>query len=352
MSHLRIILLAAAVFFVAACNQGTSSAAPSSSDDEYTVHASIQMMRPFDPSSLNDSFQSGTITAQDDQTVSFDVDLYPYRSRPDVVPNPDWKEDDASMQEYLQPYPATNWDESLQAQLLSDLQAAGITPSALDDLTLVTKVSQWALHRMHGDSQSVTDFLVQFQGGVPAILPALEPFFEQHKGDPSWTDEEQFEHELLGKQMYLNQSFGACTSYAIYQATVLRALGIPTRVVQFIPVVDASDPAQLGMVSSGIGDSKVSQAILGYLQPVAGDFVAHTYNEVYVGHQWVRLNYDAVSQPILDAHYLGLMVHVNTYDDLSEIDFAPTWGARYALEQRIAPFLHSNPYRTTALRDH
>src|SRR4029453_12537032 len=46
------------------------------------------------------------------------------------------------------------------------------------------------------------------------------------------------------------------------------------------------------------------------------------------------------------------MVHVHTFNDLSEAGLAATWGTRYALGQRDDVFKHSNPYRTVSLDDH
>jgi hypothetical protein len=46
------------------------------------------------------------------------------------------------------------------------------------------------------------------------------------------------------------------------------------------------------------------------------------------------------------------MLHVHTFNDLSEANLAPTWGLRYAQGKRDKVFAHSNPYRTVHLSDH
>ncbi len=71
-----------------------------------------------------------------------------------------------------------------------------------------------------------------------------------------------------------------------------------------------------------------------------------------MGKRWRRLNYHALGQNVLDSTYLGLMVHVHTFNDLSEAGLAATWGARYGLGKRDGEFKHSNPYRAIALDDH
>ena len=68
---------------------------------------------------------------------------------------------------------------------------------------------------------------------------------------PAGRVQEQLEHELFGRSMFASRTHGSCTSTAIYLTTVLRALGIPTRMVLALPLVDANDAAQLAMVRDG-----------------------------------------------------------------------------------------------------
>jgi hypothetical protein len=152
--------------------------------------------------------------------------------------------------------------------------------------------------------------------------------------------------------MFYHKSHGSCTSSAGYQATVLRALGIPTRIIICIPVVDPSDPDQVALVRRGLTHHRVRDAALLGLLAAGNSYTNHTFLEVFVGNRWRRLNYSKLGQNILDPSYLGLMVHVHTFNDLSEANLAPTWGARYGLGKRDGEFKHGNPYRTALLDDH
>ena len=62
--------------------------------------------------------------------------------------------------------------------------------------------------------------------------------------------------------MFANKTHGSCTSTAIYQTTVLRALGIPTRMILCIPPADASDPAQVKMLDKGLTHHQVRRDVL------------------------------------------------------------------------------------------
>jgi hypothetical protein len=163
--------------------------------------------------------------------------------------------------------------------------------------------------------------------------------------------QEQFAHELLGKEMYSNKTRGSCTSSAVLLSTVLRAVGIPTRMIVAIPIVDVNDPEQVALVEKNIHHHRVRARISDGLMRSGQGFSNHAFDEVFVGNRWRRLNYNKLGQNILDDHYFGLMIHVHTYNDLSEARFAPTWGKRYALGLRDDNFKTSNPYRTLEISD-
>jgi hypothetical protein len=152
--------------------------------------------------------------------------------------------------------------------------------------------------------------------------------------------------------MYYNRSHGTCTSSAVAQATVLRALGIPTRMIICIPLVDASDPDQVAMAEKGLTHHGVRSTVRSAALMIGNNYTSHTYLEVFVGNRWRRLNYTKLGQNTLDSSFLGLMIHVHTFNDLSDANLTPTWGMRYGLGKRDNVFQHANPYRTMALEDY
>ncbi|HEV3343634.1 MAG TPA: transglutaminase domain-containing protein [Pirellulales bacterium] len=163
---------------------------------------------------------------------------------------------------------------------------------------------------------------------------------------------QQLEHELFGKQMFASKTYGTCTSAAVYETTVLRALGIPTRMILCIPLADGSADDQIEKIERGLTHHRVRHdACLGAVSGGAG-FASHTFCEVFVGGRWRRLNYATLGQNVLERNYLGLMLKVHQLNDLSEAKLAETWGARFARGQRDDAFPHSNPYRLLEVSDH
>jgi hypothetical protein len=315
----------------------------------YSVRAVIRVMRPYNLPALNDDYQDVRVLAETKQYAELEVVVYPFNTNAAAIRgNPSWKKDYAGMKEYLAPGVTTNWDEVMRRDLLRELAKDGIDPDKLTDKEVVERVSRWLFQRSRHRNMFCT-FYVGFPGGKPTILPGLEEQFARDKGDPKWTVQQQFEHELFGKGMFARKTYGTCTSTAVYQTTVLRALGIPTRMILCIPPADGSDPAQVEMLN-GLTNHRVRSLVTTAV--VGGEgFTSHTFCEAFVGGRWRRLNYTTLGQNVLERNYLGLMIKVHAFRDLSEAELAETWGARYVKGQRDEAFPRNNPYRLLAISD-
>jgi Transglutaminase-like superfamily len=316
----------------------------------YSVRAVLRVMPPYNIQAMSDDYQDVRVLSETKEYVELETVVYPFNSNSEIQANSSWKRDYAGMLEYLTPGITTNWDEEMRKDLLRELRMDGIDPDKLTDKEVVEQVSRWLFKRSQYRYMFCT-FYVGFADGKPQVLPGLEQAFEREKGDPQWTVQQEFEHELFGKSMFNNKTYGTCTSTAVLQATVLRALGIPTRIILCIPLADGSDTAQVEMLD-GLTNHRVRcDAALGALSG-GSSFASHTFCEVFVGGRWQRLNFTTLGQNVLERNYLGLMVHVHTFRDLSEANLAATWGTRYAKGKRDAVFPHSNPYRLLEVSDH
>jgi RNA polymerase sigma factor (sigma-70 family) len=317
----------------------------------YSVRVVVRVMKPYNLAALNDDYQDVRVVKETKDFAELEVVVYPFNTNAEAIRgNPNWRKDYAGMKEYLAPGVTTNWDAAMRADLLRELAKDGIDPEKLTDKEAVEKVSRWLFTHSTFKNMFCT-FYIGYRDGKPFVLPGLEQSFKKDQGDPKWTAEQQFEHELFGKQMFAHKIHGTCTSTAVYQTTVLRALGIPTRIILCIPAADGSDPAQVAMLEKGLTNHRVrSVACMGAL---AGEgFTSHTFCEVFVGGRWRRLNYTTLGQNVLEPNYLGLMIKVHTFNDLSEAKLGETWGTRYAKGQRDEMFPRNNPYRLLEIGDH
>ena len=316
----------------------------------YTIRSVVKVMRPCNTDVVNDDYQDARVLSETDDYVELEVIHYPFNTNADAVrANASWKDDDdAGINEYRAAGVTTNWDDQMRRDLVAWLAEEGIELERLSDKEVVEIVPQALLSRGKYGYRFGTYF-VHFPEGEAQIFPGLEQAYRREKGNTDLPFEQQVQCELFGKGMFYSKAYGTCTSAATYLTTCLRALGIPTRLVLGIPVVDGSDPAQVRMIEDHVSNHRVRETLLQGL-PRSG-FAAHTFNEVYVGGRWVRLNYSRLGQNSYGSDMMGLLTHVHTFKDLSEAGLTETWGWRYGRGERDSTFRHSNPYRATEISD-
>jgi hypothetical protein len=322
----------------------------------YSVRSIIQFMPPFDKAALNDDFQDARVLEAREDYIELEVIHYPLATAGKVIEaDPNWQTDYAKMTEYLKPGITANWDVKMRETLLAELQADGIDVDQLTDKQVVEQVSAWIMKKSKSLGDVFTTYYIHYLNARPSVYPDLEGAFQREfnkiKDSCGWPINQHFGHELLGRGMFYNKTYGTCTSFAVYLTTVLRAVGIPTRMIIVIPAVDPSDEQQLRLVGERIAHNRVRETSLAGLRKSGQGFIAHTFNEVYVGNRWHRLNYSKLGQPVLDSGLFGLHTHLYTFRDLSEANLAPTWGRRYAKGERSAVFKGSNPYAAIVISD-
>lgn len=316
----------------------------------YTITSVLQVLQPANPAEMQDDFQDVRVLAQDKDSYTVEVTYFPLYQQL-VGENPNWRADDAGMTEYLRPTASENWDETMRRDLLAELRQDGIDPDKLTDRQLVEQVSRWAMRRAHY-TDAFAIWAISYTDGKPTVYPPLRNRFDRLKPAADWSDDQMFAQEALGKSMFYQKVHGSCTSSSIYIATILRALGVPTRIVFCIPPFDPNDRAQAQMFYEHVHHNKVRETVRAALDGTGG-FENHLFNEVFVGHHWVRLNYSRLGQPVLDRNYFGLLTHIYTCSDLSKVPLAQTWGMRYFEYPAGQPRLSSvNPYRLISIQDH
>jgi hypothetical protein len=318
----------------------------------YTIRSVVKVIRLVNIETINDDYQDARVLSENENYIELEVVHYPFNTNAESIgANTDWRKPAACMKEYLEPGITTNWDPKMREDLLKKLRNDRIELEHLTDKAVVEKVSRGLLSQARYRYMFGTYF-VHFPNGKPAIFPGLEDAFKREKGNTKLPLNEHFQHELFGRGMFYNKSYGTCTSVATYLTTGLRAAGIPTRMVLAIPVVDPSDAKQLQMLEERLTNHEVRHTLGKALLSFSQGFTAHTFNEVYVGGRWRRLDYSKLGQNIYGDGAMGLLTRVNTFKDLSEANLAATWGLRYGKGSRDSIFRHSNPYRTTEISDH
>jgi hypothetical protein len=318
----------------------------------YTVRCVVHVLRPVTVEHLCDDYQDARVLDETAEHVELEVVLYPFNTvAAGIGASAEWRRTAAGRNAWTAPGPTADWTPKLREAIVGGLNRDRIDAATLDDRTLVTKAAAWLLR--HAKVQDgFTTFLTSFDaGGRPFVEPELQAAARAGQADKGLTLAQQWERELSARGMFEHGVRGSCTSTAIYLNGCLRALGVPTRVVLCIPLIDANDASEHELVRRGIRHPQVRDAVLAAAAGGQGKWSSHTFNEVLVGGRWVRLNGDRLGQNTYDRGLFGLMTHVGTWSDWADARLAKTVGRRQALGGRDDLFGGPNPYSTIALRD-
>lgn len=318
---------------------------------QYTVRSVVQVMRPVTIDWLCDDYQDARVLDETADHVELEVIHYPFHTvAGTLAADADWRRHTARMQEWLAPGPTSDWTPKLQQDLRAALRKDGIDAGKLDDRALVEQAAKWLLQRAQhhdGFTTFVTAFDKDGKPFVPAELQAGAEANAQRSGVPLT---QQWQRELSARGMFEHKARGSCSSSAIYLSGCLRALGIPTRTILVIPIVDADDDRERAMLQR-LQLGPVRRTLAQAAEQRRNSWASHTFNEVFVGGRWRRLNYDRLGQPTYDRQLFGLCTHVATFRDWADADMPATIGRRQKLNRHDDVFGGPNPYSTIALRD-
>lgn len=319
---------------------------------QYIVRSVVQVMKPVTIDYLNDDYQDARVLDETDEYVELEVIHYPFNRVASAIQSDDqWretiKEPKRRLSSWLSSGPTSNWTPDLSKAIDEALKEDGIDLESLNDKQTVEQVSKWLLDRaayQDGFSTFATAFDEQGKPFVPEDLK------ERVGKDSDLSVEEQWEIELSAAGMFRSKKRGSCSSSAIYLNGCIRAVGIPTRTILCIPIVDASDESEIEMIER-LQHPTVRRDLLAAIKPLKNSWASHTFNEVYVGGRWRRLNYSRLGQNNYAPDMFGIMTHVATFHDWADAKMPETIGRRQASNNKNDVFGGTNPYSTISLRD-
>lgn len=298
----------------------------------YTVKAKLEIKKPYDLKDMQDDYQDVKLISESSFSAVVEVILYrDNKISTTIRGNTNWKEyaKDPELQEYLKPSITANWDEGLKQQIIADLKKDGyVYADFKTDLELVATVAPWIWKTSKFNNEpGPTDFVIKFDGTKGYLDTRwLNTGIYRDAVRNNWTEKDILENHIYGKSMYQIKSHGACSSSSIYQNTILRALGIPTRITNQIPLMYGGSTAiiseQFAIITKGIlNNPKLVEVFSKYR-----GMYSHYYNEVYINGQWVRLNYGdlgANTDSILDP--MGILINLETTANYEDLKISETW---------------------------
>ncbi len=316
----------------------------------YTVRSVVHVMRPVTPAFLNDAYQDARVLDETDDYVELEVIHYPLVDLRGVAA--DGNEEDVS--HWLTPGPTSNASRRLGRSIQAAMKKSGADMPDVERVDGVAAASRWLLgHTEHKDR--FTTFITAIDERGKFFIPEeLADYAKSQAEQEGLSAKEAWPRELEAAGMFKHQERGSCTSSAIYLSGCLRALGVPTRTVLCIPIIDAGDEREWELLEKNVRHNGVREAVDTGLFNARNGWASHTFNEVYVEGRWHRLNYSAIDAGILDENYFGLMTHIATFHDWADARMWETVGRRSTLsnkEKKDDIFGHNNPYSAISLRD-
>jgi hypothetical protein len=292
----------------------------------YSVHVSMLIREPFDLDTMNDIYQDVHIVAQANAAgyTQIEAIIYPETrailsasAYPLVNLAPD-------LEVYTRPGIATNYDASMQAEVLDIV--AGVDT----DIQATDRVLKWV--------SAETDLYMDY-----SIREVNHTYLEdgevkvRHYDEPCPADELLRTH-YFADSMFRERVHGTCTSIATLKCAILKAAGIPCRLIETIhPIYYHGSQT----VPYPYTNSLSQEWECNYEQPPGDDLTTcnHAFLEVYLGNRWVRADQ---SIGIYQENPRCLNLKILSVADWSAVDFSETWPVDWVDER---------PYYTLLIED-
>jgi hypothetical protein len=240
----------------------------------YTIRAICEIRPPSSLEMINDLYQDARPfekeAALEDARV-VEVLIFPF-AEAHVYAQPYPRENlGKKFEEYIRPTVSMNYSAEMKDQM------GQIVEGAMTDVEAVEKMLQWLNH----ETRLVRE------------LPHWEYFhiidgkIVRHRSMGSSARDEQFlETTFFGDSMFKNKVHGTCSSTAIIRGAMFRAAGLPTRLIQTLPLMTrySEDPEPMA------DRLLMREMAKGYDWGPGSGGANHTYNEVFLNQHWVRVD--------------------------------------------------------------
>jgi transglutaminase-like putative cysteine protease len=290
----------------------------------YTVYVSMLLRQPFDLDMMSDIYQDVRVVAGPDEAGYTQIEAVIYPETHVILSASAYPLAGLSpnLEAYTRPGIATNYDASMQAEVLD------IVAGAETDVQVTDRVLKWV--------RSETDLYLDYS--IPEVyFTYLEDGRVQVR---NYTDslpaDELLRTHYFAASMFRERVHGTCTSIATLKCAMLKAAGIPCRLIQTLfPIYYHGSQT---MPYTNNLDQEWDNSLE---QPPGEDltFANHALLEVYLGGQWVRVDENIGIYTDISGH---LSLKILAVADWSEVDFSETYPVDW---------INDRPYYTLLIED-
>jgi beta-lactamase regulating signal transducer with metallopeptidase domain len=270
----------------------------------YSIRAICEIRPPSSMDMIDDLYQDARpvekkASLEDARIV--EVLIFPFATA-HVYGQPFPKENlDKELREYIQPTASMNFSP----EMIENVK--GIVQGAATDVEAIEKMLRW----MDSETSLVTE--------MPhwEYLNIMDGKIVWHKSLGSPERDKQFlETNFLGDSMFKKKVHGTCSSTAILRGTMFRAAGLPTRLIQTLPLMTrySEDPEPLA------DQLRMREMADGYAWGPGNGGANHTYNEVFLNNRWVRVDNSIGTGP-----FVGNKLFVKAWSSASWNNLKEEW---------------------------
>jgi predicted metalloprotease with PDZ domain len=240
----------------------------------YTIRAVCEIRPPSGLQVINDLYQDARPLDRKgslEDAVVVELLLFPFAT-PHVYAQPYPKEPvDDALREYVRPTVSMNFSSEMKQHVGNIVEGADTDVQAIEKmLRWISTETELARYNPHWDYFHIVNDEIVWHGSL---------------GDPE-QDKRFLGTNFFADSMFKNKVHGTCSSTAILRGAMFRAAGLPTRLIQTLPLVTrySEDPQPLA-------DKLRMRAMAnGYDWGPGTGGANHMYNEVFLNNRWVRVD--------------------------------------------------------------
>ena len=249
----------------------------------YSIRAICEIRSPSSLEMINDLYQDARLVEKQatlDDAKVVEVLIFPFAKAHVYPQSYPQKKLDSKLRKFLQPTASMNFTSEMKKGV------ADIIQEATTDVEAIEKLLQW----MNSET-SMERQLPHWE-----YLRIIDGKIVWHKslGSPA-QDEHFLKTNFLGDSMFKNKVHGTCSSMAILRGTMFRAAGLPTRLIQTLPLMTrySEDPVPMA------DQLRMRAMAKGYDWGPGNGGANHTYNEVFLNNRWVRVDHSIGTSPFV-----------------------------------------------------
>ena len=290
----------------------------------YTFDIELKLRHPFDVSSMNDLYQDARFVREvSNGYVVVNVILFPgaeHLLEPTVFPSGEYP---SKLREDLEPGIATSYD----AEMLREV--TGIVEGARTDVDAVNLILRWVdRYTSNYLLCSIPEvYYTTLDASGEVRMPGFTDANSRMKSESGWCDipsvEDILRNQFYAASMFKGRVHGTCTSVATLKCAMIRAAGIPCRLIYTLPVLYYHDRQAEPYEEFVTNRTWFRQPhCVHFYSGNSIMWVNHAFLQVWLGGHWVR-----VDQSIGGMYGSTDCLYVNilSLHDWTDVDFSSTY---------------------------